>query len=324
VSNPSPQPRVLFLFPDSSEIRYMREPPTIGRRVRSAKGDVWTVAEVLKSGIQTYTVSCVAPPKGVRDLVADLLELARNSTSPSRLAVPDSRAESPMPVEQPMTPAPDWVALPPYDPIASDAVIDQDTSGTHSDDRADRREHEKNTPIADALALASQQLSALARVSDLLGEEGMAYWLFGGWAVDFYAGSITRAHDDIDIAVWLKDAPRIMQLLEEDGWRHAPLDDEDGGTGYERGSVRLELTYLVRHPDGGIFTPLREGRGKWSLEALANDVGELHGVRSRLVGLTPLMRAKSSPRDDPEGAAKDSADFEQLSRLGTGRPIERQ
>ena len=197
------------------------------------------------------------------------------------------------------------MALPPYVPIASDAFGDS----------------QEDTPTADALA--SQQLSALARVSALLGEEGIAYWLFGGWAVDFYAGSVTRAHDDVDIAVWLNDVPRIMELLEEDGWRHAPLDDEDGGTGYEHGSVRLELTYLVRQPDGGIFTPLRQGRGKWSMEALANDVRELRGVRSRLVGLTPLMRRKSSPRDDPEEAAKDSADFEQLSRLGTGTPIER-
>ena len=60
------------------------------------------------------------------------------------------------------------------------------------------------------------------------------------------------------------------------------------------------------------------------MEALANDVGEIQGVRSRLVGLAPLMRAKSSPREDPEEAAKDSADFDQLSRLGTGTPIEMQ
>jgi hypothetical protein len=235
-----------------------------------------------------------------------------------------------MPIDQPMTEAPDWdwVVLPPYVPSVSEAFIDsQDTSGTHGDDGADRREQE-NTPSD---ALATQQLSAIARVSDLFGEEGdlfgeegIAYWLFGGWAVDFYAGSVTRAHDDVDIAVWLEDLPRIAKLLEEDGWRHAPLDDEDGGTGYERGSVRLELTYLVRDPDGGIFTPLRQGRGEWSEEALADDVGELRGVRSRLVGLTPLMRRKSSPRDDPEEAAKDSADFEQLSRLGTGTPTERQ
>jgi hypothetical protein len=163
--------------------------------------------------------------------------------------------------------------------------------------------------------LAAQQLSALAQVSDLLEEAGIAYWPFGGWAVDFYAGSVTRAHDDLDMAVWLEDLPRIAQLLQDDGWRHAPFDDEDGGTGYERGLVRLELTYLVRDGGGRIFTPLRNGSAAWSEEALANDVGELRGVRSRLIGLEPLMRGKSSPRDDAEEAAKDRADFGQLSRL---------
>jgi Aminoglycoside-2''-adenylyltransferase len=161
----------------------------------------------------------------------------------------------------------------------------------------------------------SQQLSALAEVGSALEQAGIAYWLFGGWAVDFYAGSVTRAHDDLDLAVWLDDLPRIAELLQRDGWGHAPLDDEDGGTGYERGAVRLELTFLVRDGDGGIFTPLRHGQAKWSHDALANDVGELRGVRSRLIGLAALRRGKSSARDDPEEAAKDRADFRQLSRL---------
>jgi hypothetical protein len=164
--------------------------------------------------------------------------------------------------------------------------------------------------------LTTQQLSALARVAGLLEEAGIAHWLFGGWAVDFYVGSVTRAHDDLDLAVWLTDLPQIAQLLEDDGWRHAPLDDEDGGTGYERGAVRLELTYLVRDGDGSVFTPLRHGRAQWSEDALANDVGELRGVCARLVGLVPLRHGKSTPRDDPEEAAKDRADFRQLSRLG--------
>jgi hypothetical protein len=163
--------------------------------------------------------------------------------------------------------------------------------------------------------LTLQQLPALARVSDLLEEAGIAYWLFGGWAVDFYAGAVTRAHDDLDMAVWLEDLPRIATLLQDDGWRHAPFDDEDGGTGYERGAVRLELTYLVRDSEERIFTPLRHGRAAWSEEGLANAVGELRGVRSRLVGLASLMRGKSSPREDPREAVKDRADFKQLSRL---------
>ena len=165
--------------------------------------------------------------------------------------------------------------------------------------------------------LTSQQLSALARVCEQLEEAGIAYWLFGGWAVDFYVGSVTRAHDDVDLAVWLADLPRIAELLRDDGWRHAPLDDEDGGTGYERGPVRLELTYLVRDGHGRIVTPLRHRRAEWAENALASDVGELRGVRSRLIGLAALRRGKSSPRDDPEEAAKDRADFRQLSRLGT-------
>jgi Aminoglycoside-2''-adenylyltransferase len=164
--------------------------------------------------------------------------------------------------------------------------------------------------------LSSRQLSALARVNDLLGEADIAYWLFGGWAVDFYAGSVTRAHDDLDAAVWLDELPRIATLLEADGWHHAPDEDEDGGTGYEQGTVRLEFMYLVRGDDGRIFTPMRHGQVAWSEEALADDVRELNGVRARLIALAPLMRAKSTPRDDPEEAAKDRADFRELSRLG--------
>jgi Aminoglycoside-2''-adenylyltransferase len=163
--------------------------------------------------------------------------------------------------------------------------------------------------------LASKQLATLARVDDAFEHAGIAYWLFGGWAVDFYAGSVTRAHDDLDIAVWLDDLPRIGEVLEADGWRHAPSEDDEGGTGYEQGTVRLELTYLIRDGDGRIFTPLRNGRAPWSEQALGDDMRELLGVRSRVVGLAPLARGKANARDDPEEAAKDRADFLVLSRL---------
>ena len=134
--------------------------------------------------------------------------------------------------------------------------------------------------------------------------------------MDFYVGSVTRSHDDLDIAVWLADVPQIAGLLHAAGWRHAPDEDEDGGTGYEREAVRLELTYLVRDANGRVFTPLRRGHAPWSPEALSNDVGELDGVRARLVALAPLTRGKSTAREDPDDAAKDVADFKRLSRLG--------
>jgi Uncharacterised nucleotidyltransferase len=160
--------------------------------------------------------------------------------------------------------------------------------------------------------LASRQLAALARVDAAFARAGIAYWLFGGWAVDFYAGSVTRSHDDLDIAVWLNDLPRINELLKGDGWKHAPSTDDDGGTGYEQEGVRLELTYLVRDPDGSVFIPLRGGRAAWSPDALGDEVRKLNGVRSRIVGLEALTRGKENARDDPEDAAKDRADFDVL------------
>src|SRR5215510_2729707 len=137
---------------------------------------------------------------------------------------------------------------------------------------------------------ASLQLSALAEVSESLQKAGIDYWLFGGWAVDFYVGSVTRLHDDVDLAVWFVDVPQITNMLLINGWRHAPSDDEDGGTGFERGGIRLELTYLVRGDNGLAFIPLRSGAvvfpGK---DVLADDVGELRGVHSRLIALASLL-----------------------------------
>jgi dihydrofolate reductase len=162
---------------------------------------------------------------------------------------------------------------------------------------------------------APRQLAALAAVDGLFERAGLTYWLFGGWAVDFYAGSITRPHSDVDIAVWLVDRPGIAALLEEDGWRHAPEPDEDGGTGYERDGVRLELTFLVRDGSGRVVTPLRTVEAVWPKDGFGDAVGELEGVRARLIGLEALTRGKSTPREDPVEAARDRADFDVLSGL---------
>jgi hypothetical protein len=162
---------------------------------------------------------------------------------------------------------------------------------------------------------AARQLAALARVVESFDEAAVDYWLFGGWAVDFHVGRVTRAHDDIDLAVWVPDLPRIAGLLEADGWRHAPEPDEDGGTGYERDSLRLELTYLERADDGSAYIPLKSARAAWPQDALARATAELLGVRARVMPLGPLTRSKSRYRGEPDEAAKDRADTAVLAEL---------
>ena len=164
----------------------------------------------------------------------------------------------------------------------------------------------------------TQQLEALAELHELLPRHGIDYWLFGGWAVDFHAGSVTRSHDDLDLAVWEQDHKRIAELLAADGWRHAPEDGEDGYTGYERDAVRLELAFLARGDDGQVYTPVRSGRAAWADGAFGDDLAELRGVRARVISLPALRADKSEDRDDPRVAAKDRVDTATLSRAPAG------
>jgi hypothetical protein len=160
-----------------------------------------------------------------------------------------------------------------------------------------------------------EQLAALGRLDELLEREGIDYWLFGGWAVDFHAGSVTRAHEDLDVAVWLEEHGRLAALLAADGWEHAPEDGEDGYTGYERGGVRLELAFLARGEDGTVHTPLRGGRAPWPDGAFGSERAELRGVRASVIGLRALRAEKAEVRDDPHVAAKDRADTAILSAI---------
>jgi lincosamide nucleotidyltransferase A/C/D/E len=161
----------------------------------------------------------------------------------------------------------------------------------------------------------AEQLETLRQIHERLEAQGIEYWVFGGWAVDLHVGSITRAHDDLDLAVWLQDHDRIAALLGADGWVHSPQPGEDGYTGYERDGVRLELAFLARNDDGHVYTPLRSGRAAWPDGAFADDVRELHGVRARVIALAALAADKSEAHDDPVVAAKDRADLATLSRV---------
>ena len=170
---------------------------------------------------------------------------------------------------------------------------------------------------ADAPCHAEQQLAALADVGAALDQGGFDYWLFGGWAVDFHAGAVTRGHSDIDLAVWADDADAINSALGASGWQHKPAAEEDGGTGYERHDVRVELTYLAKGEGGKVFIALRDENLLWSESPLGDEVLDLQGTHTRVIPLRLLRRGKARPREDPDEAVIDRADFDTLSRLDT-------
>src|SRR5919109_3351608 len=113
--------------------------------------------------------------------------------------------------------------------------------------------------------LAENQLTALADLHGLLEGEGIDYWLFSGWAVDFHAGRITRPHDDLDIVVPATDYGRVCGLLVGARWTKAEAGD--GYTAYARDGVRLELASA--------------GESEWPAGAFSDDVKDLKGIRAR-------------------------------------------
>jgi Aminoglycoside-2''-adenylyltransferase len=164
---------------------------------------------------------------------------------------------------------------------------------------------------------AAAQLQTMVWLHQLFSEQDIDYWLFGGWAVDFHAGRVTRAHEDVDVAVWHADLDRIRGLLEARGWVHAPDLGEDGYTGYERRGIRLEFAFLVCDDAGTPYTPLAQGRGEWLSGSFGDAQAQVEGVWARVVGLASLIEDKAGPRDDAAVRAKDRADVAVLTSLPT-------
>jgi hypothetical protein len=87
VAEPPREVGLVIFFPDSTEVRWSTSPPRRGQRVKNQRGDVSFVTEVLPSGLNTYTVTCVGAQafredlrsRSARELVSDLLWAARRS-----------------------------------------------------------------------------------------------------------------------------------------------------------------------------------------------------------------------------------------------------
>lgn len=161
---------------------------------------------------------------------------------------------------------------------------------------------------------AAEQLGAIESLDQALRAAGLDYWLFGGWAVDFWVGRVTRDHNDIDAAAWRRDYEEIRAVLLAAGWQHTPLVDDVVGTRYRWRSSELELTF-VEDRDGTVVVPFPEREVTWTTEPFGGDERSLSGVRARVIPLELLRNGKRQPREAPAEAVKDVADHAALTDL---------
>jgi aminoglycoside-2''-adenylyltransferase len=163
--------------------------------------------------------------------------------------------------------------------------------------------------------VSTAQLTAIEEIHRVFTVRRLPYWLFGGWAVDFHAGHVTRPHSDIDVAVWLSDLDEVRAGLTSTGWRAVADELTDGYVRLERDGVVAEVAVLARDEDGAIYTPAAGGRGDWPDESFGLDVATLDGITARVVSRASLIVDKSVVKGGPDSAAKDAADVATLRAL---------
>jgi Aminoglycoside-2''-adenylyltransferase len=159
---------------------------------------------------------------------------------------------------------------------------------------------------------SSEQIEAIGSLDAALESARIEYWLFGGWAVDFWVGRVTREHDDIDVAAWRGDYDAIKQTLVDAGWRHTPVENEVVGTRYTWGSAEVEFTFLEARDDGAVVIPIPEREVVWPTNPFGDERRLLHSVGARTIPLELLRSGKQMTRDAPDEAAKDRADVQAL------------
>ena len=164
-------------------------------------------------------------------------------------------------------------------------------------------------------ALVEMQLEAIARLDRALDREQIAYWVFGGWAVDFWVGRVTRPHGDIDVVAWRVDYDRVRDALIAEGFEHTPVQDEVVGTRYRWRSAEVEFTFVETTDGADVVIPIPGQPIRWSTEPLGTVRRELHGVACRTISLELLVAGKSSPAGTSERTEKDTADLAALSAL---------
>lgn len=169
--------------------------------------------------------------------------------------------------------------------------------------------------MSQELGRAAEQIDAIRSLNETLGAAKIDYWLFGGWAVDFWVGRMTRPHDDIDAAAWRRDYEDIAVALAAAGWRHTPVENDVVGTRYSWRSSEVEFTFIEARADGAVLIPIPEREILWTRDSFGEERRTLDDVQARVIPLELLRSGKQQPREAPAEAKKDIADIAALSEL---------
>lgn len=161
------------------------------------------------------------------------------------------------------------------------------------------------------------QLGALAAIVRALGASRIPFWLFGGWAVDFAVGRVTREHADIDLVVFADQLPDVVHLLEDLGYEASPTRHLHQ-TSLRRSEVEVQLNVVERRSDGAIVSPGTFSDWPWHPRSFGDCVGRIGDIEVPVVSVEAQLEAKEGFPRHRAGSPhrlKDVADISVLRQL---------
>lgn len=171
------------------------------------------------------------------------------------------------------------------------------------------------------------QLHLIRELRDALGAADISWWLFGGWALDFHAGEITRPHSDIEIFIWAEDAELVRAVLVPLGFlAPAPLHPDEAQPFLKDGQ-EVGLWFLIQDEAGRTCTPVRWRDWPWAPGAFDGDRLTLDAITAPAMSLEGVLDMKTNFAAHPHGAPlreKDIADIvllrDLIARRNSGEP----
>jgi hypothetical protein len=164
-----------------------------------------------------------------------------------------------------------------------------------------------NSPSTDERADERWQPLTPEQVAKLLRGLEIPWWIAGGWALDLFVGHGTRAHNDIEIAVFRDDVEKLRVHLK--GWEH--FIAEKGTFTPWRGALP---------PSAHELWSRERGHETWQLEILIEEREGDRWVyrRDRDIG----AHAKDIGRVTADGIPYIRPDIQLLYKSKGGRPVD--
>jgi hypothetical protein len=164
-------------------------------------------------------------------------------------------------------------------------------------------------------ANTSAQLRIIGELRAILDSAGIAWWLFGGWAMDFHAGAVTRDHADIELFVWARDREAVRERLAGAGFAAPQGLHPEEGQPYLKDGQEIGTWYLQRDADRRVHVSGRFADWRWPEEWFDGPRGSIGELDAPVMSVEGLLEMKTGFASHPHGAPRRPKDDEDIARL---------